>query len=132
MQAVLRRTQSSRQALATGEPAPPDAKPSRPGRSGSTSRNDMCLSTGDPSTCPVSSSTCWPSFCRRPARSGRGEELIDRLWAGRELTDTRTLDTHVRRLRVKLEENPAAPLYLLTVRGVGFRFDPEGRPVSRA
>jgi two-component system response regulator RegX3 len=67
-----------------------------------------------------------------PGQVRTREELIDQLWAGRELTDTRTLDTHVRRLRVKLEEEPAHPLYLLTVRGVGFRFDPEGRPVPRA
>ena len=55
------------------------------------------------------------------------EELIDRLWSGRDLADTRTLDTHVRRLRVKLEEDPADPRYLVTVRGVGFRFDADGR-----
>jgi two-component system, OmpR family, response regulator RegX3 len=66
-----------------------------------------------------------------PGQVRTREELIDQLWAGRELTDTRTLDTHIRRLRVKLEEEPARPLYLLTVRGVGFRFDPDGRPVSK-
>lgn len=67
-----------------------------------------------------------------PGQVRTREELIDQLWAGRELTDTRTLDTHVRRLRVKLEDEPARPMYLLTVRGVGFRFDPEGRPVVRS
>ncbi|MHB8329503.1 MAG: response regulator transcription factor [Acidimicrobiales bacterium] len=51
------------------------------------------------------------------------EELIDRLWSGRDLADTRTLDTHIRRLRVKLERDPARPEHLVTVRGVGFRFD---------
>ena len=55
------------------------------------------------------------------------EELIDRLWSGRDLADTRTLDTHIRRLRVKIELDPADPQYLVTVRGVGFRFDAEGR-----
>ena len=55
------------------------------------------------------------------------DELIDRLWSGRDLADTRTLDTHIRRLRVKIERNPAQPQYLVTVRGVGFRFDAEGR-----
>jgi two-component system, OmpR family, response regulator RegX3 len=63
-----------------------------------------------------------------PGQVRTREELIDQLWAGRELTDTRTLDTHVRRLRVKLEAEPARPSYLLTVRGVGFRFDPRGDP----
>ena len=40
-----------------------------------------------------------------------------------DLTDTRTLDTHVRRLRQKLEHDPANPQLLVTVRGVGFRFE---------
>jgi len=62
-----------------------------------------------------------------PGQVRTREELIDRLWSGRDLADTRTLDTHVRRLRVKLERNPARPQYLVTVRGVGFRFDTEGR-----
>jgi len=54
------------------------------------------------------------------------EELIDRLWSGSDLSDTRTLDTHVRRLRVKLEDDPTDPRLLVTVRGVGFRFDAAG------
>jgi len=62
-----------------------------------------------------------------PGQVRTRDELIDRLWSGRDLADTRTLDTHVRRLRVKLECDPAHPRYLVTVRGVGFRFDAEGR-----
>lgn len=62
-----------------------------------------------------------------PGQVRTREELIDRLWAGLDLADTRTLDTHIRRLRVKLEHDPSDPEYLVTVRGVGFRFDPEGR-----
>ncbi|MGD0320167.1 MAG: response regulator transcription factor [Acidimicrobiales bacterium] len=62
-----------------------------------------------------------------PGQVRTREELIDRLWSGRDLSDTRTLDTHIRRLRVKLERDPADPQYLVTVRGVGFRFDAEGR-----
>ena len=54
------------------------------------------------------------------------EELIDRLWSSSDLSDTRTLDTHVRRLRTKLERDPANPQHLVTVRGVGFRFDADG------
>jgi two-component system, OmpR family, response regulator RegX3 len=52
-------------------------------------------------------------------------ELVDSLWFGSDLSDTRTLDTHIRRLRVKLERDPASPRLLVTVRGVGFRFEPE-------
>jgi two-component system response regulator RegX3 len=53
------------------------------------------------------------------------DELIDRLWSNSDLSDTRTLDTHIRRLRTKIEPNPSEPRYLMTVRGVGFRLDPE-------
>jgi two-component system, OmpR family, response regulator RegX3 len=62
-----------------------------------------------------------------PGQVRTRDELIDRLWSGLDLADTRTLDTHIRRLRVKLERDPADPQYLVTVRGVGFRFDAEGR-----
>jgi two-component system, OmpR family, response regulator RegX3 len=62
-----------------------------------------------------------------PGQVRTRDEIIDRLWSGLELTDTRTLDTHIRRLRLKLEEDPADPVHLVTVRGVGFRFDDEGR-----
>jgi len=51
------------------------------------------------------------------------ETCIDTLWWGQDLLDTRTLDTHIKRLRRKIEDDPANPQHLLTVRGVGFRFD---------
>jgi two-component system response regulator RegX3 len=66
-----------------------------------------------------------------PARRVRTrDELIDLLWPDRYLSDSRTLDTHVHRLRAKLEPDPAEPQFIVTVRGVGFRLDPDGaRPV---
>jgi two-component system response regulator RegX3 len=51
------------------------------------------------------------------------EVCLDTLWWGLELSDTRTLDTHVKRLRQKIEDDPATPRHLLTIRGVGFRLD---------
>jgi two-component system response regulator RegX3 len=51
------------------------------------------------------------------------EELIDILWGGSQLLNTRTLDTHIRRLRLKIEDDASEPRFLVTVRGVGFRFD---------
>jgi two-component system, OmpR family, response regulator RegX3 len=51
------------------------------------------------------------------------EECIDTLWWGQDLADTRTLDTHVKRIRRKVERDPSAPVHLVTVRGIGFRFD---------
>ena len=52
------------------------------------------------------------------------EVCLDTLWWGLELSDTRTLDTHVKRLRQKIENDPANPRHLITIRGVGFRLDP--------
>jgi len=51
------------------------------------------------------------------------EVCLDTLWWGLELSDTRTLDTHVKRLRQKIEDDPANPRHLITIRGVGFRLD---------
>ncbi len=51
------------------------------------------------------------------------EELIDLLWPDSELADSRTLDTHIYRLRSKLEIDPSSPRIILTVRGVGFRIN---------
>ncbi len=62
-----------------------------------------------------------------PARRVRTRaELIDLLWPDRYLSDSRTLDTHIHRLRAKLEPDPAQPHFIVTVRGVGFRIDPDG------
>lgn len=64
-----------------------------------------------------------------PARWVRTrDELIDLLWPDRFLSDSRTLDTHIHRLRAKLEPDPTEPRYIVTVRGVGFRIDPDGTP----
>jgi DNA-binding response OmpR family regulator len=53
-------------------------------------------------------------------------ELFDKVWGTDWLGDTRTLDVHVRWLREKIEQDPSAPRYLQTVRGVGYRLiDPE-------
>lgn len=51
------------------------------------------------------------------------EVCLDTLWWGMQLSDTRTLDTHVKRLRQKIEADPTQPRHLLTIRGVGFRLD---------
>lgn len=53
------------------------------------------------------------------------DELIDLLWPVSELVDSRTLDTHIYRLRTKLEVDPSSPRIIVTVRGVGFRLDLE-------
>ena len=50
-------------------------------------------------------------------------QLIDRVWGADYVGDTKTLDVHVKRLRAKIEPDPAAPTYLLTVRGLGYKLD---------
>ena len=62
-------------------------------------------------------------FASRLGQVVTRELCLDTLWWGLELSDTRTLDTHVKRLRQKIELDPANPVHLLTIRGVGFRLD---------
>ena len=50
-------------------------------------------------------------------------QLIDRVWGADYVGDTKTLDVHVKRLRSKVEQDPAVPRHILTVRGVGYKFD---------
>src|SRR3954471_8084752 len=51
------------------------------------------------------------------------EQLMSRVWGSDYFGDTKTLDVPVKRLRAKLEPDPAAPRHLVTIRGVGYRFD---------
>jgi two-component system response regulator RegX3 len=50
-------------------------------------------------------------------------QLIDRVWGSDYVGDTKTLDVHVKRLRAKLEQDPARPELLVTVRGLGYKLD---------
>ena len=59
----------------------------------------------------------------RPGSVVSRESCIDAIWWGQDLLDSRTLDTHIKRLRRKIERDPSAPRHLITVRGIGFRFD---------
>ncbi|WP_104110707.1 response regulator transcription factor [Arthrobacter sp. N199823] len=51
-------------------------------------------------------------------------QLIDRVWGSDYVGDTKTLDVHVKRLRSKIELDPANPLHLVTVRGLGYKLEP--------
>jgi two-component system response regulator RegX3 len=51
-------------------------------------------------------------------------QLIDRIWGADYVGDTKTLDVHIKRLRTKIEPDPANPRYLITVRGLGYKFEP--------
>jgi two-component system response regulator RegX3 len=62
-------------------------------------------------------------FLRNPGRVLTRGQLIDRVWGSDYVGDTKTLDVHVKRLRAKLEPNPSEPVYLVTVRGLGYKLD---------
>ncbi len=50
-------------------------------------------------------------------------QLIDRVWGSDYVGDTKTLDVHVKRLRAKIEQDPANPSLLITVRGLGYKLE---------
>jgi two-component system response regulator RegX3 len=50
-------------------------------------------------------------------------QIIDRVWGSNYFGDTKTLDVHVKRVRSKIEEDPSRPKHLLTVRGLGYKFE---------
>jgi len=50
-------------------------------------------------------------------------QLIDRVWGSDYVGDTKTLDVHIKRLRAKIEEDPANPIYIQTVRGLGYKME---------
>jgi two-component system response regulator RegX3 len=51
-------------------------------------------------------------------------QLIDRVWGSDYVGDTKTLDVHIKRLRAKIEEDPANPRHIVTLRGLGYKFEP--------
>ena len=51
-------------------------------------------------------------------------QLIDRVWGSDYVGDTKTLDVHIKRLRSKVEADPSAPRHIVTVRGLGYKFEP--------
>jgi DNA-binding response OmpR family regulator len=58
----------------------------------------------------------------RPGRVFSRQALLAALWGGSEYREPRTIDVHIRHLREKLEPDPSDPKYIITVRGVGYRF----------
>jgi len=52
-------------------------------------------------------------------------QLIDRVWGADYVGDTKTLDVHIKRLRAKIEPVPSTPRFIITVRGLGYKFEPD-------
>jgi DNA-binding response OmpR family regulator len=62
------------------------------------------------------------TLAARPGRVFSRQALLAALWGGSEYREPRTIDVHVRHLREKLEPDPGEPHYIITLRGVGYRF----------
>jgi DNA-binding response OmpR family regulator len=64
------------------------------------------------------------TLSRAPGRVFSRQQLLEEVWEHDYLGDSRLVDNCVQRLRAKIETNPAAPEYVQTVRGFGYRFGP--------
>ena len=59
-----------------------------------------------------------------PGRVFERSVLLERIWGGESVVDERTVDVHIRWLREKIEPEPSKPVHLLTLRGIGYKFQP--------
>jgi two-component system response regulator RegX3 len=79
---------------------------------------------GESVTLPLREFELLEMLLRNAGRVLTRNQLIDRLWGSNYVGDTKTLDVHVKRLRSRVEEDPARPRHLVTVRGLGYKFEP--------
>ncbi|MFD0558236.1 two-component system response regulator RegX3 [Stackebrandtia endophytica] len=78
---------------------------------------------GDEVALPLKEFELLEMFLRNSGRVLTRGQLIDRVWGADYVGDTKTLDVHVKRLRSKIESEPGRPRYLVTVRGLGYKFE---------
>jgi two-component system response regulator RegX3 len=78
---------------------------------------------GQPVRLPLKEFELLELLLRNAGRVLTRGQLIDRIWGADYVGDTKTLDVHVKRLRAKIEPDPARPIHLLTVRGLGYKFE---------
>ena len=79
---------------------------------------------GDTITLPLKEFDLLEYLLRNSGRVLTRGQLIDRVWGSDYVGDTKTLDVHVKRLRSKVEPEPSAPQHIVTVRGLGYKFEP--------
>ena len=58
------------------------------------------------------------------------DTLMDRIWGPAYVGDTKTLDVHIKRLRAKVESDPGSPMSIVTIRGLGYKFEPPARTAA--
>ena len=78
---------------------------------------------GDPVPMPLKEFELLELLMRNPGRVLTRGQLIDRVWGSDYFGDTKTLDVHIKRIRSKIEQQPSEPVQLVTVRGLGYRFE---------
>jgi two-component system response regulator RegX3 len=79
---------------------------------------------GEPVQLPLKEFELLELLLRNAGRVLTRGQLIDRVWGADYVGDTKTLDVHVKRLRSKIEPEPSSPRYIVTVRGLGYKFEP--------
>lgn len=79
---------------------------------------------GEPVQLPLKEFELLELLLRNAGRVLTRGQLIDRIWGADYVGDTKTLDVHVKRLRSKIEPVPSNPRYIVTVRGLGYKFEP--------
>ncbi len=113
IRAVLRRGQEPELAPATLEAGPVRMDVER----------HVVTVGGEEQRLPLKEFELLEMFLRNPGRVLTRGQLIDRVWGSDYVGDTKTLDVHVKRLRAKIEPDPSEPKYLVTVRGLGYKFE---------
>ena len=83
----------------------------------------LVLVKDEPVSMPLKEFDLLEYLVRNSGRVLTRGQLIDRVWGSDYVGDTKTLDVHVKRLRAKVEADPAHPVHLLTVRGLGYKFE---------
>jgi two-component system response regulator RegX3 len=78
---------------------------------------------GSPVPMPLKEFELLELLMRNPGRVLTRGQLIDRVWGSDYFGDTKTLDVHIKRIRSKIEVHPSEPVQLVTVRGLGYRFE---------
>ncbi len=79
--------------------------------------------TGRPVQLPLKEFELLELLIRNAGRVLTRGQIIDRVWGVDYIGDTKTLDVHIKRLRTKIEPDPAIPKYIVTVRGLGYKFE---------
>jgi len=121
IRAVLRRGQDSDSSQSSVPSAPPSRLEAGPVQM-DVDRHVVTVNGGD-TKLPLKEFELLEMFLRNPGRVLTRGQLIERVWGADYVGDTKTLDVHVKRLRAKIEPDPATPSYLVTVRGLGYKLD---------